>query len=249
MTTTEPVVIDAGGHRITGISSTTSNGNLPLIVALPGGSYTSHYFDVPGHSLFDTAAANGFDVVALDRPGYGGSEPLPEVTFAGNASVLDAAIGQLWDERGGDRPGAVVIAHSIGAAFATGAVLAAVVAVERRRVWALVPLAIAVSGAVLFRSEGMLFVLDLFNILASYALFLALGRAMMISEERRTIGWRWIGLPLYWMMISVAAWRAALELPYKPFFWDKTPHRPANTREKLYPPARPAATSGNPQIL
>jgi hypothetical protein len=49
------------------------------------------------------------------------------------------------------------IAHSMGAAFATGAVLAAVVAIERRQArW--IPLAaLAVAAAALLRSEGMLF--------------------------------------------------------------------------------------------
>lgn len=48
-------------------------------------------------------------------------------------------------------------AHSIGAAFATGAVLVAVHAAGRRQVRWLPLLAIAVAGAALFRSEGMLF--------------------------------------------------------------------------------------------
>jgi hypothetical protein len=58
-------------------------------------------------------------------------------------------------------------------------------------------------------------------------------RLNCISEEKRSIGWRWIYVPLYWLMISVAAWRALLELPRKPFFWDKTPHVPVSTSEKL----------------
>jgi pimeloyl-ACP methyl ester carboxylesterase len=116
----EPLVIDAAGHRITGISSGPGDEQLPLVVALPGGSYTSAYFDVPGHSLLEVGRANGFDVIALDRPGYGGSDPLPsgEITFARNAEVLQAAIGQLWEERGGDRPGVVLIGHSMGGAIA-----------------------------------------------------------------------------------------------------------------------------------
>ena len=71
-------------------------------MALPGGSYTSAYFDVPGHSLLEIGRVNGFEVIALDRPGYGGSDPLPtgEVTFARNAELLDAAIAQLWETRG-----------------------------------------------------------------------------------------------------------------------------------------------------
>ncbi|MDW8803428.1 alpha/beta fold hydrolase [Streptomyces scabiei] len=47
-----------------------------VIVALHGGATTSAYFDHPGHprfSLLRTAAAAGFTVVALDRPGYGSS--------------------------------------------------------------------------------------------------------------------------------------------------------------------------------
>src|SRR5579862_8517879 len=45
----------------------------PLVVALPGGTYTSVYFDVPGQSLLETAEALGIPVIAVDRPGYLGS--------------------------------------------------------------------------------------------------------------------------------------------------------------------------------
>ncbi len=72
-----------------------------------------------------------------------------------------------------------------------------------------------------------LFVIDLTNILGSYAIFLALGMGSMTAYEKRMIGGRWVGLPLYWLMISAAAWRAVLELRRKPFYWNKTPHKPA----------------------
>ncbi len=49
------------------------------------------------------------------------------------------------------------IAHSMGAAFATGAVLAAVVAIERRQARWILLAALAVAAAALLRSEGMLF--------------------------------------------------------------------------------------------
>lgn len=75
-----------------------------------------------------------------------------------------------------------------------------------------------------------LFIIDTINILGSYLIFLGLGRGPMIEHERRLVGWRWIGVPLYWIMTSVAAWRAVTELRSKPFFWNKTPHQPTGRR-------------------
>jgi pimeloyl-ACP methyl ester carboxylesterase len=114
------ISIDADGHQIGGIATERQNQQRPLIVALHGGSYTSAYFDVPGHSLLDSATANGFDLVALDRPCYGSSDPLQEdeVSFSRNAEILDVAIGALWKERVGEYPGVVVVGHSMGAAIA-----------------------------------------------------------------------------------------------------------------------------------
>lgn len=71
-----------------------------------------------------------------------------------------------------------------------------------------------------------LVVLDLFNVFGSYAVFLLLGLKCMVAEEKRRVGWRWMALPYYWLMVSRAAWRAANELRTRPFFWHKTPHRP-----------------------
>ncbi|MDI7862272.1 glycosyltransferase [Rhizobiaceae bacterium n13] len=71
-----------------------------------------------------------------------------------------------------------------------------------------------------------LFTVDCINILGSWAMFLALGAIPMIEYEKRLLGWRWILVPVYWLMVSTAAWRAMLELRFKPFFWNKTPHQP-----------------------
>lgn len=54
-----------------------------------------------------------------------------------------------------------VIAHSIGAAFATGATVAAVAAIVDRRWRYVVPAFVALVGAAWFRSEGVLFALSL----------------------------------------------------------------------------------------
>jgi cellulose synthase/poly-beta-1,6-N-acetylglucosamine synthase-like glycosyltransferase len=71
-----------------------------------------------------------------------------------------------------------------------------------------------------------LFVVDFVNILGSYLIFLGLGIGSMIDHEKRLLGRRWVLVPLYWLMTSVAAWRAVLDLRARPFVWNKTPHIP-----------------------
>ena len=93
----------------------------PLIIALHGGTYSSEYFDIPGHSLLDNATKQGIPVIAIDRPNYLGSSPLTSEgsIIAANAEVLSDAIGSIWTEHGGDGAGVVLVAHSIGGAIAT----------------------------------------------------------------------------------------------------------------------------------
>ncbi|MGR6466874.1 glycosyltransferase family 2 protein [Rhizobium sp. PAMB 3182] len=69
-----------------------------------------------------------------------------------------------------------------------------------------------------------LFALDSISIFGNYGLFLALGSVSLIQYEKRRLGRRWLAFPLYWMLISYAAWMAVLELWRKPHFWNKTPH-------------------------
>lgn len=108
--------------KISGRSRNTEQGasfDAPLIVAIHGGTYTSEYFDVPGYSLLDRAAANGLPIIALDRPSYGTTAILPaaQMTLRGQADYLTEALTEAWRIYGGDRPGMVIIGHSIGAAI------------------------------------------------------------------------------------------------------------------------------------
>lgn len=90
---------------------------MPLIVAIHGGTYTSAYFDVHGHSLLDRAEALGIPILALDRPGYGESPMLDDGRMASQARFLTGALKEAWDLYGAGTSGMVIVAHSIGAAI------------------------------------------------------------------------------------------------------------------------------------
>ncbi|KPF59341.1 glycosyltransferase family 2 protein [Rhizobium sp. AAP116] len=73
----------------------------------------------------------------------------------------------------------------------------------------------------------ILLAMDIFNILGSYAIFFVLGATPMSKGEKEGVGWKWAMIPVYWMAVSLAAWKAVIELRLKPFHWNKTPHRPS----------------------
>lgn len=109
--------------RANPVVGTPARRDAPLIVALHGGSYSSQYFDIPGHSLLERAAAHQIPAIALDRPHYGDSSPLDvapdESIILANARVLGEVIGELWTEHGAGASGIVLVGHSIGAAIVT----------------------------------------------------------------------------------------------------------------------------------
>jgi pimeloyl-ACP methyl ester carboxylesterase len=107
----------SGRHRI---PADRPGGAFPLVVAIHGGTYTSAYFAIPGRSLLDRAAALRVPIVALDRPGYEDSTPLPpaEATIAGQARHLLSALGEIFARHGAGCSGIVLIGHSIGGAIA-----------------------------------------------------------------------------------------------------------------------------------
>lgn len=107
----------SGRHRL---PSGPVAADMPLVIAIHGGTYTSAYFDVPGASLMEQAAAHGIPIVAPDRPGYVDSPILPrgEGTVAGQARALTTALHDAWKQYGAGTRGIVLIGHSIGGAIA-----------------------------------------------------------------------------------------------------------------------------------
>ncbi|WP_137154693.1 glycosyltransferase [Rhizobium sp. FKL33] len=72
--------------------------------------------------------------------------------------------------------------------------------------------------------QQALFAIDLANLFGSYTVFTLMGWGAMPREERRRLGTARFFVPVYWLMMSWAAWKALRELRDRPFFWAKTPH-------------------------
>lgn len=68
-------------------------------------------------------------------------------------------------------------------------------------------------------------VLDFMNVALAFLTFHALG--MIAGRGRPTDRGLLLLMPLYWLMISLAAWRAIGQLRLSPFLWEKTPHLPS----------------------
>ncbi|MET7480047.1 alpha/beta fold hydrolase [Streptomyces sp. NPDC005648] len=93
-----------------------------VVLALHGGGTTSTYFDCPDHprlSLLRTAAALGFGVIALDRPGYGASlRHAARLTDpARRVDLTHAALDRLLASRPVGA-GVFLMAHSAGSELA-----------------------------------------------------------------------------------------------------------------------------------
>jgi hypothetical protein len=86
----------------------------------------------------------------------------------------------------------------------------------------------------LFETGGSVFGKALFwlyvgALLSGYLTSTALG---LIGLKRRGLlrqGWVLLLLPLHWLLLSIAAWRALYQLIFNPFHWEKTAHGLART--------------------
>ena len=91
----------------------------PVLVCLPGGTYTRGYWDlqVPdreGYSFARAAAGHGFAVVTLDNLGTGEStRPDHDIALADQAAAAAAVVARLPERLGLQGP-AVAVGHSMG---------------------------------------------------------------------------------------------------------------------------------------
>ena len=73
--------------------------------------------------------------------------------------------------------------------------------------------------------DAMVLGLNLFNLVGGYmAMALLAERALTLRGRRAAIRGVML-LPVYWLLMSLATYRALIELAFRPHHWEKTPHR------------------------
>lgn len=87
-------------------------------------------------------------------------------------------------------------------------------------------------------SDGWLLWLASWNLVAGYASAMLLGAVAVARRRRAWLVWSVLLLPFYWLLVSLAAYRALIQLVTAPHHWEKTPHAARAARPR---PPTPAA--------
>jgi len=90
--------------------------------------------------------------------------------------------------------------------------------------WLTTALAILIPGIFPFLLVGPLTYICLFNLVVGNAFFLTTQVIAAVKEQKYSLIPFALLVPIYWAMISIAAWKGAIQLLTKPFYWEKTQH-------------------------
>lgn len=74
--------------------------------------------------------------------------------------------------------------------------------------------------------------LALFNLVAGYAAGILLALVALRARGWNSLMWATLLMPVYWLLISAAAYRALWQLLWQPYQWEKTAHRARQTIAK-----------------
>ncbi len=66
--------------------------------------------------------------------------------------------------------------------------------------------------------------IDIFNLVGGYTTYFAVAWVTLKAKQRKYLRSSIIWIPLYWLLISLAGWRALFQMFYNPFLWEKTQH-------------------------
>jgi len=72
--------------------------------------------------------------------------------------------------------------------------------------------------------DGLLIATSVFNLVGGYTTYALLAYAVLKNSRYNACSKLLFTLPIYWLLISFAGWRALIHLIVKPHEWEKTPH-------------------------
>ena len=104
-----------------------------------------------------------------------------------------------------------------------------------------IQLGAAATGVVAFSDLGPLVLIDIFNVIVAYSLFMALSARGLNPAELKPLRRYYVMLPAYWALLALASLRGLGQLLIAPHKWEKTPHGlesradPADARYRLEP--------------
>jgi glycosyltransferase XagB len=70
---------------------------------------------------------------------------------------------------------------------------------------------------------------DAATLLSGYLISAALGLIGLARRRLMSCAWVLLLMPVYWLLLSLAAWRALFQLLRDPYRWEKTEHGLART--------------------
>lgn len=141
--------------------------------------------------------------------------------------------------------------HEIGTRRLAGFLLTSlgsVVAAAVYPIYLTTALFLLFDPALLWRAHSPLvagmIMLNLFNFIAAYFVFGLLATMTFHMRRSRRPAGPLIFLPAYWLLLSIACYRALIQLILAPHHWAKTPHLGRRAREEKHQAHRPVRPGG-----
>ena len=92
------------------------------------------------------------------------------------------------------------------------------------------------SGTLLEPAEStagtVLWAIALINLAFGYAVSILVGVISVWRRRRKDLAWSALMMPIYWLLISFAAYRALYQFARDPYLWEKTEHGMGPARRK-----------------
>jgi len=99
--------------------------------------------------------------------------------------------------------------------------------------WIVTILSLLFPGTLQFLFFQPIALICMINLIVGNAVYILLHMGpAILTKNKKAIPYALL-IPLYWMMISLAAWRGATQLITKPFYWEKTAHGLSSTGEGI----------------